>query len=77
MPSNNLKIFITGDIAMDYFLIRGKRFYSDDQAHDLPGTHFAGLKGGAHIIFEFLKEISKCNKNDRGHEPFKIDFGYR
>jgi hypothetical protein len=77
MSPNPTRIFITGDIAMDYFLIRGKRFYSDDPANGLPGTHFAGLKGGAHIIFEFLKEISKCNKTDRGNEPFKIDFGYR
>jgi len=70
------KIFITGDIANDYFLIRGNRFYSDDQNTAHRGTHYAWRKGGAHIIFEFLKEIAKSRIPEADFEQMRIEFGF-
>ena len=51
-------IFVTGDIANDYFLIRGKRFFSDDKNQGHKGTHYSHHKGGAYLICEFLEAIS-------------------
>ena len=70
------KIFITGDIANDYFLIRGNRFNSDDQNTSHKGTHYAWRKGGAYIIFEFLKEIAKSRIPEVDFEQMRIEFGF-
>jgi len=68
------RIFVTGDIANDYFLVRGKRMYSDDQ--NFEGTIFNHHRGGAYLIFDFLKAISKSIKTKEKGEHLKNVFGY-
>lgn len=74
MTTKTKSIFITGDIANDYFLVKGKRFYSDDQ--NQKGTHFNHHKGGAHLIYEFLNKISDARKINPDSEQLDIGFGY-
>jgi len=66
-------IYITGDIANDYFLIRGRRFYSDDQTE---GTTYIHHRGGAWLIYEFLDEIRKVKESLRDKEFPDVQFGY-
>lgn len=70
-------VFITGDIANDYFLVRGKRFYSDDQNPEHKGTHYAHHRGGAYLIYKFLSEISRSQKPNKTSKGLKIRFGYK
>jgi len=76
MTSKTKSIYITGDIANDYFLIRGKRFYSDDKNPVNKGTHYAHHKGGAYLVNEFLTEIAETRKADPENEQLEILLGY-
>jgi len=74
MTTRTKSIFVTGDIANDYFLIRGKRFYSDDQNPE--GTHYIHHRGGAYLIFDLLKSISIARKSNPENEQLEPLISY-
>ena len=65
---------MTGDIAIDYFLYRGNRFFSDDNELNKAGTHFAQSNGGAYLIYEMLKKISETKKSKSGEDNLTVQF---
>jgi hypothetical protein len=73
MNVNKKSFFITGDIANDYFLVRGKRFYSDDSNE---GTRYIHHRGGAWLIFEFADEIRKLKESRQSEDCQEVHFGY-
>lgn len=68
---------MTGDIAIDYFLYRGNRFFSDDNELNKAGTHFAQSNGGAYLIYEMLKKISETKKSKSGEDNLTVQFSFK
>jgi hypothetical protein len=77
MTNNSRHIYVTGDIAHDFFLYRGNRFYSDDNEISKTGTQYEQHNGGAYLIYEMLKRISEIKKNKSGEDHLTVQFGYK
>lgn len=67
-------IYVTGDIANDYFLIQGERFFANDHNPNHIGTRIEYHKGGAHFLTQILEHFSTTMLVNNEH----IDcmFGY-
>lgn len=77
MTKNSKHVYVTGDIAHDFFLYRGNRFYSDDNDLNKAGTHFEQYNGGAYLIYEMLKKISETKKGKSGEDDLTVKFSYK
>jgi hypothetical protein len=77
MTKNSKHVYVTGDIAHDFFLYRGNRFYSDDNDLNKAGTHFEQYNGGAYLIYEMLKKISETKKGISGEDHLTVQFSYK
>lgn len=77
MTKNSRHIYVAGDIAHDYFLYRGNRFFSDDNDLSKAGTHFAQSNGGAYLIYEMLQKISETKKSKSGENHLTVQFSYK
>jgi hypothetical protein len=51
---NAKNVFITGDITLDHFIALGYRKFSDAPKNEI-GSGYSTIKGGAFLIYEFLK----------------------
>ena len=77
MSAETKKIFVTGDIANDYFLVKGERFFTDDENLDHKGTHYVRHNGGASLIFELLDAISAVRKTSVDQVQIVPLFGFK
>ncbi len=76
MASISKRIYVTGDIARDFFLFRGNKFYSDDMDKNKPGTNWVHHNGGAFLIYEFLHHIAEQRKDNGENEQLSVELGY-
>ncbi len=67
-PKDKTTILITGDIAMDYYLVKGDRSYYDSQEKD--GSRTITKKGGAYLMYDFLSESMKWSESKTGGVKF-------
>jgi hypothetical protein len=64
-------IYVTGDIAIDHFLITGNRSYYDSK--EQTGTKAVIREGGSYVLFNLLFEFSRLSKTNIG----KVTFGFK
>jgi hypothetical protein len=65
---NAKNVLITGDITLDHYVILGYRKYSDS-AKNKTGSCYSTIKGGAYLIYEFLKSFEKEGRIVFGLNP--------
>jgi hypothetical protein len=53
MTTKTKSILVTGDITLDHYIQLGNRNFSDS-ARNKYGTGLSTIKGGAHMIYDFL-----------------------
>lgn len=65
---NAKNVFITGDITLDHYVILGYRRFSDSPRNKT-GSGYSTIKGGAYLIYEFLKSFQEEGRIVFGLNP--------
>lgn len=61
-------VFVTGDITLDHFIVLGYRKFSDSPKNKT-GSCYSTIKGGAYLIYEFLKTFQEEGRIIFGLNP--------
>ncbi|TRZ46499.1 ATP-binding protein, partial [bacterium] len=68
------KIYVTGDVAIDHFIIRGERDYFDSAKPDEHGTFHQRLDGGVALIRDLLRSFMDFTPGGRDIEQVRFGF---